>query len=143
MRMHLTQRRLPHLNTAGQPHFVTFRLYGLPTRRHFPSDTLKSGRAFAHLDRLLDSQSAGPRYLQMPCMMPTRVHLLMTPLINSRAHAMAQRRFGAGTPFWQHENYDRLVRDVREFRRIENYMVQNPVRAGLAASPVLYRSSSA
>ena len=35
----------------------------------------------------------------------------------------------AGTPFWQHESYDRLVRDAQEFGRIENYIVQNPVRA--------------
>jgi hypothetical protein len=35
--------------------------------------------------------------------------------------------------FWQHDSYDRLVRDAREFGRIENYIVQNSMRAGLAA----------
>jgi len=65
--MNLTQRHLPHLNAVGQPLFVTFRLYGsLPTGRHFTSDTLTSGRAFVHLDRLLDRQSADPLYLQIP-----------------------------------------------------------------------------
>ena len=66
-RMHLTPRRLPHLNTVGQPLFVTFRLHGsLPTGGNFTSDTLTSGQAFVHLDRLRDRQSAGPLYLQMP-----------------------------------------------------------------------------
>jgi REP element-mobilizing transposase RayT len=175
--MHLTQRRLPHLNAVGQPLFVTFRLHGsLPTGRHFTSDIMTSGRAFVHLDRLLDRQSAGPLYLQMPdiarlvahsilkggqrdytlhawVVMPNHVHLLVTPLTN--VSALMQRLKGttarcanrelcrAGTAFWQHESYDRLVRDAAEFGRIENYIVQNPVRAGLAASPELYRWSSA
>ena len=49
----------------------------------------------------------------------------------------------SGPPFWQEESYDRLVRDAAEFRRIENYIVQNPVKAGLASSPEEYRWSSA
>ena len=81
--------------------------------------------------------------------MPHHVHLLVTPLTN--VSALMQRLKGAtareanlelcraGMPFWQHESYDRLVRDTQEFVRIENYIVQNPVRAGLAASPELYR----
>jgi len=175
--MHLTQRRLPHLNAVGQPLFVTFRLHGsLSTGRHFTSDTLTSGRAFGHLDRLLDLQSAGPLYLQTPdiarlvadsiikggqkdytlhawVVMPNHVHLLVTPLTNvsalmqrlkgTTAREANRERCRAGTPFWQHESYDRLVRDAQEFGRIENYIVQNPVRAGLAASPELYRWSSA
>ena len=161
----------------GQPLFVTFRLHGsLPAGRCFTSDTLTSGQAFVHLDRLLDRPSAGPLYLQMPdiarlvarsirkgghtdytlhawVVMPNHVHLLVTPLTN--VSAIMQRLKGAtareanrelcraGMPFWQHESYDRLVRDAQEFARIENYIVQNPVRAGLAASPELYRWSSA
>ncbi len=49
----------------------------------------------------------------------------------------------AGKPFWQHESYDRLVRDAEEFRRIDNYIVRNPVRAGLAVRPEEYPWSSA
>ncbi|MFT5618083.1 MAG: putative transposase [Arenicella sp.] len=33
--------------------------------------------------------------------------------------------------FWQHESYDRLVRDSGELRRILIYILQNPVKAGL------------
>lgn len=47
-----------------------------------------------------------------------------------------------GQPFWQEESYDRLVRGPEEFKRIENYILQNPVRAGLARSPEEYRWSS-
>ena len=33
--------------------------------------------------------------------------------------------------FWHHESYDRLVRDDAELKRIMQYIVNNPVKAGL------------
>jgi REP element-mobilizing transposase RayT len=85
--------------------------------------------------------------------MPNHVHMLMTPPGNVSALMRrlkgvtareANRQMGrTGTPFWQHESYDRLVRDDEEFRRIENYIVRNPVRAGLSDSPETFRWSSA
>ncbi|MCX6148912.1 MAG: hypothetical protein NTX22_00140 [Ignavibacteriales bacterium] len=33
--------------------------------------------------------------------------------------------------FWQHESYDHVVRSIDELRRIVNYVLQNPVKAGL------------
>ena len=33
--------------------------------------------------------------------------------------------------FWEHESYDRLVRDRAELPRIVEYILQNPVKAGL------------
>ena len=36
-----------------------------------------------------------------------------------------------GNPFWQDEYYDHIVRDEAEFYRIENYILNNPVKAGL------------
>ncbi|WP_425290788.1 hypothetical protein [Spirosoma linguale] len=35
--------------------------------------------------------------------------------------------------FWEHESYDRLVRDWNELHRIVQYTLQNPVKAGLCA----------
>jgi hypothetical protein len=48
-----------------------------------------------------------------------------------------------GTPFWQEESYDHLVRNTLELGRIENYIIQNPVQAGLVRSAEEYRWSSA
>jgi len=48
-----------------------------------------------------------------------------------------------GSPFWQQESYDRLVRDREEFESIWNYIEQNPVRAGLVREAGEYRWSSA
>jgi REP element-mobilizing transposase RayT len=84
--------------------------------------------------------------------MPNHVHMLITPL--GSVSALMQRLKGvtareansqlgrSGTPFWQHESYDRLVRDAQEFRRIENYIVQNPVRRAVRVTgklPVVER----
>ena len=33
--------------------------------------------------------------------------------------------------FWQHESYDHVVRDNKELMRIVNYVLNNPVKAGL------------
>ena len=33
--------------------------------------------------------------------------------------------------FWQHESYDHVVRNAIEWKRIVNYVVENPVKAGL------------
>ena len=38
-----------------------------------------------------------------------------------------------GSPFWQNESYDRLVRNDDELRRIMVYVLNNPVKAGLCS----------
>jgi len=39
-----------------------------------------------------------------------------------------------GQQFWQHENYDHVIRDDKEFERIIWYILNNPVKAGLVDS---------
>ena len=84
--------------------------------------------------------------------MPNHVHLLITPQVE--VPALLGRLKGAsaresnkllgqtGRPFWQDESYDRLVRKANESQRIESYILQNPVRAGLARSAEEYPWSS-
>lgn len=40
---------------------------------------------------------------------------------------------GRQGPFWQDESYDHVVRDSGEFNRIINYVLENPVKAGLVS----------
>jgi len=80
--------------------------------------------------------------------MPNHVHLLLTPHIEpsvvlrrlkgASARGANQLLGLAGQPFWQAESYDHLVRSQAEFERIEDYIIQNPVRAGLARSAEEY-----
>ncbi len=74
--------------------------------------------------------------------MPNHVHLLLTPkmdpavalrrLKGASARAASQLIGLTGQPFWQDESHDHLVRSQEEFERIQGYILQNPVRAGLA-----------
>jgi len=84
--------------------------------------------------------------------MPNHVHLLLTAqvsvarLLNSLKSATAKRANlilqRTGQPFWQDESYDRLVRDRDEFQRIQPYIENNPVAAGLTGTPEQYPWSS-
>jgi REP element-mobilizing transposase RayT len=78
-------------------------------------------------------------------MMPNHVHLLITPQIDPPTLLCNLKRVSSreaskllartGQAFWQHESCDCLVRSQEEFGPIEDYIVQNPVRAGLQHSP--------
>ena len=81
------------------------------------------------------------------CIMPNHVHLGCTPLPTSddkyysvsrimhslKRHTARQANLVLCREgdFWQHENYDHVVRNDAEYRRIINYVLNNPVAAGL------------
>ena len=105
------------------------------------------------IENAIERGSGSDYLLHAWVVMPNHVHLLITPqtdlprimqkLKGSSALKANQLLGRTGMTFWQEESYDRLVRDAVEFRKIENYIVQNPVRAGLAVSAEQYRWSSA
>jgi putative DNA methylase len=84
--------------------------------------------------------------------MSNHVHVLVTPLVDGKqwlgplkgftAHE-ANRILGRTGRFWQDESYDRLVRDDTEFGRVLRYIENNPVAAGMCASPEEFSWSSA
>jgi REP element-mobilizing transposase RayT len=85
--------------------------------------------------------------------MPNHVHRLILPRvalpqithwIKGRTAREANLLLGrVGEPFWQHESYDHWARNERELRRIAAYIEDNPVAAGLAATPDAWPWSSA
>ncbi len=96
--------------------------------------------------------------VQCFCLMPNHVHLLvqlpedesfsfekMMQLLKGRTAVAANRQLGrSGQPFWQAESYDHLVRTEAESERVIAYILNNPVKAGLAACwpdwPFSYRA---
>ena len=91
--------------------------------------------------------------LQAFAVMPNHVHLLVVPTVPLPKLTKSLKGITAkkanlmlgltGTPFWQDESYDRLVRNRDEFESIRNYIEDNPVRAGLVGARAAYRWSSA
>jgi putative DNA methylase len=85
--------------------------------------------------------------------MPNHVHILVSPHVPLPKLTKTLKGFTAkranqllgltGSPFWQEESYDHLVRDEREFDRIRGYIEQNPVRAGFVSEASQYHWSSA
>ncbi len=52
-------------------------------------------------------------------------------LLKGRTGHLCQKVLGQHGRFWSRESYDHVVRDEREFARILEYIVNNPVKAGL------------
>jgi REP element-mobilizing transposase RayT len=85
--------------------------------------------------------------------MPNHVHLLVTPTIPLPKLTHSLKSFTAtqanqilhqtGSPFWQQETYDHLVRTQPSFEKIKRYIENNPVKAGLVKNREDYPYSSA
>ncbi|MGD0220848.1 MAG: transposase [Terriglobia bacterium] len=85
----------------------------------------------------------GTRYrLAAWCVMPNHVHTVVEPLpgyelpriVHSWKSFTANRAnllIGRTGQFWQPEPYDHLIRDEEDFGRQVEYVLSNPVRAGL------------
>jgi len=99
--------------------------------------------SFQHFD--------GIRYrLLAYCIMPNHVHVLIIPLRDSEGNDFQVARItygwkrytanqinkliGRKGSLWQKESYDHLVRNEKELMNILNYIIQNPVKAGLVSS---------
>jgi putative transposase len=81
------------------------------------------------------------------CVMPNHIHVVFTPLpradggyhaISAIMHSLKRHTARQANlvlaregQFWQHENYDHVVRNEAEWRRIIEYVLNNPVQAGL------------
>jgi REP element-mobilizing transposase RayT len=92
-------------------------------------------------------QFHGTRYqLFAWCVMPNHVHIAFQTLAGntltrilhswkSFSAKQANQILHRSGEFWQREYYDRLVRDISEFHRAVEYVVDNPKRAGLEDWP--------
>jgi REP element-mobilizing transposase RayT len=136
----LSERRLPHYHSVGQPVFLTWSLYGsIPPGRSFPEATT-SGQAFVSMDRLLDTARKGPLYLRQPpiadmivdalryrehslehyqlhayVVMANHVHLLITPRVEISRLTHSLKRFTA-------REANRIVgRTGQPFWQVETY----------------------
>ena len=86
--------------------------------------------------------------------MPNHIHFLATPLENVElreiAHSIksytaheANKLLNRNGRFWQHEPFDRYIRNRKHFVNVIEYIETNPVKAGLCAKAGDWRFSSA
>ncbi len=134
-----TRRNLPHWEMGGSVYYITFRVV--------------KGQQLAPEERTIVAATCrhwhGSRmHLHLAVIMPDHVHMLMQPLpkddreswwplsdllhsIKSFSAHQVQKQRGATGSLWQDESLDRIVRNDEEFFEKFNYMLENPVRAGL------------
>jgi putative transposase len=83
------------------------------------------------------------------CIMPNHTHIVLKPFetsdatdysltkithnIKRNSAKQANAALGRTGQFWQHESYDHFIRDDAELGRVLQYVVNNPVKAGLVS----------
>jgi REP element-mobilizing transposase RayT len=140
------QRRcLPHWQQPGSVYFVTWRC--------------RQGQALAPTEREIVLKSLlhwdnNKWTVHAAVIMPDHVHALVQPMASSNdsfyslpeiihsvksysAHAINKFRTTKGS-LWQDERFDRIVRDEAEFLEKYQYLLNNPVKEGIVASPEDY-----
>ena len=82
--------------------------------------------------------------------MPDHVHLIATPFETISISALLQRMKSVSSHgtnhllrrrgrLWQDESFDRILRSTEDVRRKAEYIVNNPIRAGLVSQLCEYR----
>ena len=137
--LRIKRRRLPHWTLDGSTYFVTFRVAG---------DFFSSDERVIVLDHV---RSGHGRFYDLAAamVMPDHAHLILKPRygfdlsrimkgikgVSARRVNTLRKTTGS---VWQDESWDRILRDAVEFEEKLQYMIDNPVKAGLAAEGEAY-----
>jgi REP element-mobilizing transposase RayT len=143
--MHFYRRNLPHIENLLATYFVTF-------RTHAALVLPPAARSIAMKHCLFEN---GRKIdLHAFVIMPDHVHLLFTPLENESGEPFALAEIMKGIKgvsarninksmrrkgqLWQDESFDRIMR-ANEFQNKLEYIIANPISAGLTSRPGEYR----
>ena len=139
------RRDLPHFQKENRALFVTYSTWH---RWHLPE---------VARDLALESclRANGRKYdLYAAVAMPDHVHLICMPLrdeiglisipeitrtIKSESAHRINKALGRGGRVWQDESFDHILRGDESLRRKVQYILENPIRAGLITPPDEYR----
>jgi REP element-mobilizing transposase RayT len=140
------RRNLPHLQRDYKPHFITFVTKFRQVLPDWARDITFGCCLHDH----------GIRYsLHVVAVMPNHVHLVLTPLTDQKrrlivslieimraikgasARAINQRLRLHGA-VWQEESFDHVLRSSENLDAKIDYILQNPVRAGLVQDWQMY-----
>jgi REP element-mobilizing transposase RayT len=141
------RRNLPHLQRDYKPHFVTFCTY--------QRWTLPEPARDLAIECCLHDNEQKIR-VHAAVVMPDHVHMIFTPLVNEPAaevYSLAEimdaikgasahkinRKLGHAGRVWQTESFDRVLRSSESLDAKIQYILDNPVRKGLASQWTEYR----
>jgi len=136
----ITKRHLPHWQLPNSVYFITTRcikgMHLLPEHRDIVMESIQ------YLD--------GKKYaLYAAVILPDHFHLIIQPKEKDKDvyYPLSEIMHGIksftahkiGKPIWQHENFDRIIRDKEELFEKMNYIINNPVKAGIVESHDTYK----
>jgi REP element-mobilizing transposase RayT len=139
------RRNLPHYQKDNRILFITYSTWHRWKLPEIAKDLALESCRRAH----------GRKYsLYAAVVMPDHVHLICTPLMDENgsisipeitrtiksesAHRINNVLARIGR-VWQDESFDHILRGDESLRKKVGYILENPVRAGLVASPCEYR----
>lgn len=125
------RRHLPHFQLSAGYYFITFSTYNrqllLPSQKDCVFDSI----------RFLDNKKYG---LLAVVVLDNHVHIIVNPMdtlpkimhsIKSFSAHQINKISNRKGKVWQDENYDRVIRNEKEFLEKINYIVNNPIKANL------------
>lgn len=142
----MNRRNLPHFEEPGSVYFLTFHtIEGL---------ILPNAAKDIVLDAL--KYHSEIKYKMLACVvMDTHVHSILQPLeistgtyfsLSQITHSLKsytanriQRQLKIDGRIWQDETYDRVVRDENEYLEKAQYIIDNPLKAGLSTELDIYK----
>jgi REP element-mobilizing transposase RayT len=127
------RRNLPHLRAHAKTYFVTFCTHKRSILEPIARDIALSCCANEHRKSC---------WLESAVVMPDHAHLLLTPdgdevleTIVGRIKSVSARQINRVLEkrghVWQHESFDYILRSTDDVRKKAEYILWNPVRAGL------------
>jgi REP element-mobilizing transposase RayT len=155
---------LPHFDSHGINQHVVFRLHdAVPAKgdggddvlgRHYGSCVLRDRRCANIVAQSLLHGDRERYALKAWCVMPNHVHALITTDAQSELGQIVRswktfttRRINEvlhrSGQLWAADYFDRFIRDEKHFEDNKRYIEQNPVAAGLCATPSDWPFSSA
>jgi REP element-mobilizing transposase RayT len=140
------RRNLPHMQKDDCALFVTFRTYGELVLPPIARDIVLETCLNEHKRRI---------ELHGVVVMPTHIHLVFTPLRDdtTQAYTIAEvlnavksvsahrinRAIYRSGHVWQDESFDHILRRYETVAGAVEYLMENPVHAGLVRTPLDYK----
>ncbi len=140
------KRNLPHYDDPGNIYFVTFSTAAGCELTDSVKDAVFSSIKY----------HSGKKYTLYACIiMKTHVHIIIKPkeFSNGSLYSLAQimhsiksysgnkvnKILSRKGSVWLKESYDRIIRDDDDYIEKMNYIIYNPVKAGLVSQPENYK----
>ena len=140
------RRNLPHLQNDAKRHFLTF----CTLNRWILPDEAKT---FVLQSMLHDHEKI--LFVDCAVVMPDHAHMIFVPIVDEGRNEMVSlaritqaiksssahiinHRLGRKGRIWQEESFDHVLRCSETLDQKIDYVVNNPVRAGLVTTPTDY-----